>query len=139
MGIVEITDYIKTSSSCSGSSCSSDRRRGFSEDIYMGMRRCEHCDMGLTVEHYVVHGYSTFCDERCYRNHLITENKKMGNRYREIHTEIAQLKTNKIHTQETIDGLNLTNDELLKRNKELEKEIKIREEGIDKFMHLDLD
>jgi uncharacterized protein YoxC len=53
--------------------------------------------------------------------------------------EKNELNQEKIQLQETVDGLNTTNTDLLEKIKELEKEIRVRNEGIDKFMHLDLD
>jgi len=89
--------------------------------------------MQLSSNFYIGVGSLGFCDERCYRNYLIMEKQKA------IEDKNKFLREKNDQLQETINGLNTTNTELSEKVKELEKEIQIRNEGIDNFMHLNLD
>lgn len=125
-------------SSCSGSSIS---RSGnyLSNDIYNGSERCSHCDMQLSNTYYVASGYSAFCDERCYRNYLITQNKKTTENEKLAVQEANKLLRERNEIQIIVDSMSSLVDKLLKKNKELEEEIRIRNEGIDKFTLMDFE
>lgn len=140
MGIGEMLDHFKTSSSsCSGSSTSNNEVIGLSREIYDGRERCNHCDMQLTSKFYVASHSCGYCDERCYRNFFIIQNTKIDAAIIKKSQEVNKLLDEKNTAQTAVNVLNSVNDELIKRNKELEKEIKIRDDGIDKFMLLDLE
>lgn len=138
MGAAEI-NHLYLTSSCSSSSVSSNRTAGLSRDIYGETERCNHCDMQLSSKFYVASYSCGYCDEKCYRNFLIVQNIEKIESIKLAREKIEKLSEEKNTAQATVDTLNSANDELLKKNKELEKEIKIRDDGIDKFMLLDLD
>ena len=139
MGIGEMLDHFSSSVSSSCSSGGPNNTSMLSNNINRGIERCNHCDMPLNTNYYVGSYSCGYCDDRCYRNFLVAQNIANDKAIIEKSQEVSKLLGEKDTAQTAVNALNSANDELLKRNKELEKEIKIRDEGIDKFMLLDLE
>lgn len=137
------SSFVITNSSSRSSSGSSDSRKGFSSDIYSGIKKCCHCDTKLNVRHYVVDNYAIFCDARCYTDYLVLRETKAIENDNEAVKEANRLLRENKSLQEiseaTTDSLVEYNNELLQENKDLKKEIQTRNDEIDKFTLLDFD
>ncbi len=136
---IVIVDSYNSSSSSSCSSSSNNRTAYLSNRIYNGEERCSYCDMRLSTEYYIASHFRAYCDERCYKNFFIALHDETKKNEKLATEKVRELSEEKNEMQIVVNNINSLTDELLKKNKELKKEIRIRNEGIDKFTLIDLE